>query len=210
MRGADWLAERDGLELHTVTFDPEVLQVCPGANADCRALAVRLQISSPVMPPQTVEISLKAPISAKFLLDGATEASEGCPVSIESQRIIRQDGSDHDTGRLLTEVLDSVHVADCHSARSPNAIKAPAHFCEQVFVTSRDGTRVPLTIASFARLSGAPGPCLLTVYGAYGMSLELGFEPERESLLWRGWSFACAVPTCLDTHNQTESVKQKV
>jgi len=35
-------------------------------------------------------------------------------------------------------------------------------------------------------------PALLTVYGAYGISLETGFEPERLVLLDRGWVIAFA------------------
>jgi prolyl oligopeptidase len=51
------------------------------------------------------------------------------------------------------------------------------------FATSRDGTRVPLTVIT------APGtprdgtaPALLTAYGGYGISLVPGFDPEL--LLW--------------------------
>ena len=35
-------------------------------------------------------------------------------------------------------------------------------------------------------------PTLMTVYGAYGLCLETGFEPERLALLDRGWVIALA------------------
>ena len=35
-------------------------------------------------------------------------------------------------------------------------------------------------------------PALVTVYGAYGHCLEAAFEPERLSLLDRGWVIALA------------------
>ena len=35
-------------------------------------------------------------------------------------------------------------------------------------------------------------PALVTVYGAYGICLEASFQPERLSLLDRGWVIALA------------------
>lgn len=55
------------------------------------------------------------------------------------------------------------------------------------------GGQVPMTVVhkSGLKLDGSH-PTLVTVYGAYGECLETGFEPERLSLLDRGWVVALA------------------
>ncbi len=52
---------------------------------------------------------------------------------------------------------------------------------------------MPLTVLhKKGLLLNGSHPALLTVYGAYGISLETGFEPERLVLLDRGWVIAFA------------------
>ena len=54
-------------------------------------------------------------------------------------------------------------------------------------------SQVPLTVLHKTGLPlNGSHPALLTVYGAYGISLETGFEPERLVLLDRGWVVALA------------------
>uniref|UniRef100_V9KDK7 Prolyl endopeptidase n=1 Tax=Callorhinchus milii TaxID=7868 RepID=V9KDK7_CALMI len=58
-------------------------------------------------------------------------------------------------------------------------------------VPSEDGTLVPVTV--FQRRSPKPlreRPLLVQVYGAYGMDLNLGFEPEQMVLLEDDWVLA--------------------
>lgn len=54
--------------------------------------------------------------------------------------------------------------------------------------------QIPLTIAGNIGKSpsGNTLPCLLQVYGAYGMVLETGFNSAAQLLLDRGWTLAFA------------------
>ena len=64
---------------------------------------------------------------------------------------------------------------------------------ERVFVTSRDGAKVPVSIvyAKTTKLDGK-SPCLLYAYGSYGNSMDPYFSSTRLSLLDRGFVFAIA------------------
>ena len=70
----------------------------------------------------------------------------------------------------------------------------PAHYAaERVFATAPDGRQVPVSLVARA---GAPrdgtSPLLLYGYGAYGISMDPGFDSARLSLLDRGFRFAIA------------------
>jgi len=68
---------------------------------------------------------------------------------------------------------------------------------EYVHATAPDGTKVPISlvyrhdIRKDTKRDGT-APLLITGYGAYGESMEPGFERTRVSLLDRGWVFAIA------------------
>ena len=58
-------------------------------------------------------------------------------------------------------------------------------------VSSRDGTRIPLTIIAHKNSPrDRSSPCLAYVYGAYGKNLDVAFDVARLSLLKRGWVLA--------------------
>lgn len=64
---------------------------------------------------------------------------------------------------------------------------------ERMYVTARDGAKVPLSIVykkGFKRDGTAP--LLLYAYGSYGYSTDAGFSSSRLSLLNRGFAFAIA------------------
>jgi prolyl oligopeptidase len=62
----------------------------------------------------------------------------------------------------------------------------------RTFATSRDGTRVPISlIARRGVLDAGPAPTLLTAYGGYGLSYKAWFEPSR--LLWLERGFVLGV-----------------
>jgi oligopeptidase B len=65
--------------------------------------------------------------------------------------------------------------------------------CARLWVTARDGERVPLS-AAWRKDRGreAPGPLLLYGYGAYGYGLSAGFSSLRLSLLDRGVAYVIA------------------
>jgi oligopeptidase B len=74
----------------------------------------------------------------------------------------------------------------------PN-FKVENYVTERVFVTARDGAKVPLTIVykKGFKKSGK-NPFLLYAYGSYGYSLDPSFSSTRLSLLDRGFGFAIA------------------
>ncbi len=62
----------------------------------------------------------------------------------------------------------------------------------RTFATSRDGTRVPISlIARVGVLDAGPAPTLLTGYGGYGLSYKAWFQPGR--LLWLERGFVMGV-----------------
>jgi oligopeptidase B len=64
---------------------------------------------------------------------------------------------------------------------------------ERVWVTARDGTRIPLSIVYRADLDRSqPRPFWLYAYGSYGISMPVAFSSNRLSLLDRGFIFAIA------------------
>jgi hypothetical protein len=67
--------------------------------------------------------------------------------------------------------------------------------CTREQAVSMDGTIVPITLAHRRGLQlDGSHPCLLTGYGAYGLCIDAGYKPERQSLLDRG----CAPASYLD------------
>jgi oligopeptidase B len=64
---------------------------------------------------------------------------------------------------------------------------------ERIFATAVDGTRVPISVAYKKSIGmDASNPALLHGYGAYGSNLDAEFNPNRLSLLERGFVFAIA------------------
>jgi prolyl oligopeptidase len=64
---------------------------------------------------------------------------------------------------------------------------------EEVFATSYDGTRIPLSLIHRKGLAlDGSHPTILAGYGAYGIVLEPGFSPTRMAWLERGGIYAVA------------------
>lgn len=64
---------------------------------------------------------------------------------------------------------------------------------DRIFVTARDGTRVPVSLV-YRKDTGIDGtsPLLLYAYGSYGATMDAAFSPSRLSLLNRGFVYAIA------------------
>lgn len=65
---------------------------------------------------------------------------------------------------------------------------------DRVFATSKDGTKVPVSVV-YRRdlvLKDGTAPCLLNGYGAYGDPNDAEFVPERLTILDRGFIYAIA------------------
>jgi len=74
-----------------------------------------------------------------------------------------------------------------------SSIDTSAFEVHEVFATSWDGTRIPLSIMHKKGLSlDGSHPTILNGYGAYGLSLEPGLSPTRLAWLERGGVFAVA------------------
>ncbi len=66
---------------------------------------------------------------------------------------------------------------------------------ERLHATASDGTRIPISLVRLCRRSPGPistSPLLLYAYGSYGISIPVGFNSNRLSLLDRGVTFAIA------------------
>jgi oligopeptidase B len=75
----------------------------------------------------------------------------------------------------------------------PSGHDPAAYVMERLHASAPDGARVPLSIV-YKKGLGKDGhnPALLTGYGAYGISSEPEFNPNRFSLIDRGFVFAIA------------------
>lgn len=64
---------------------------------------------------------------------------------------------------------------------------------ERIFVTARDGARVPVSLV-YRKDTGIDGtaPLLQYAYGSYGATMDAAFSPSRLSLLDRGFVYAIA------------------
>lgn len=63
---------------------------------------------------------------------------------------------------------------------------------ERVWVTARDGKKVPVSLVKRADAAAGPASLLLYGYGSYGASMDPHFSAARLSLLDRGFSYAIA------------------
>ena len=63
---------------------------------------------------------------------------------------------------------------------------------ERLWVTARDGVQVPVSLVYSKALFNHKNPLLIYAYGAYGYSLDIGFNSENLSLLDRGFVYAVA------------------
>jgi oligopeptidase B len=70
----------------------------------------------------------------------------------------------------------------------------PSHYAtERLWATARDGVRVPISLVYRKDLRRQGGnPVLLYGYGSYGLSSDASFDPDRLTLLDRGFVFAIA------------------
>src|ERR1039458_4701500 len=76
---------------------------------------------------------------------------------------------------------------------TPSSVDFSQMEAEEVFATSYEGTRVPLSILHKKGLTlDGSHPTILTGYGAYGLSLEPGFSPTALAWLERGNVLAIA------------------
>ena len=63
---------------------------------------------------------------------------------------------------------------------------------ERVWVTARDGVKVPVSLVYRKALFDHKNPILIYAYGSYGHSLDIGFSSANLSLLDRGFVYAVA------------------
>ncbi len=63
---------------------------------------------------------------------------------------------------------------------------------ERVWVTARDGIKVPVSLVYRKELFNHQNPILIYAYGSYGHSLDIGFSSSNLSLLDRGFVYAVA------------------
>jgi len=64
---------------------------------------------------------------------------------------------------------------------------------ERLFATTKDGTKVPISIVyKKGFVKDGKAPLLLYAYGSYGISMDAAFNSSRLSLLNRGFAFAIA------------------
>ena len=63
---------------------------------------------------------------------------------------------------------------------------------ERVWVTARDGVKVPVSLVYHKALFDHNNPLLIYAYGSYGYSMDIGFSSANLSLLDRGFVYAVA------------------
>ncbi len=154
----------DASQAVAAPLPPWALHVEPGANANFGATALRVNLSSPVRPDAAFDWAFGGGGGA--LAPAARAPALGGDLA----------AADFSCERLMVPIAGADEDAlggDGSSSRG-----APAAF-PLTLVRRRD-----------AAATGAAGPCLVVVYGAYGVPLDADFLPERLPLLVRGWSLA--------------------
>ena len=109
-----------------------------------------------------------------------------------------QAGSREGRLRFATASLVSPRVEHEVEPKGEDLVVQPAisagYAEERLWFTARDGAQVPVTLAYRKGQAPLPGqaarPLLVSVYGAYGVSADLGHDPKRLSLLDRGLVYA--------------------
>jgi oligopeptidase B len=103
----------------------------------------------------------------------------------------------------LTSLVRPQATIDLHFKRGTQSLRkqrqvpgydASLYATERLWAPSRDGKRIPVTLAwrrDMARPDGS-APALVYGYGSYGYSVDPVFNPNRVSLLDRGFVFAIA------------------
>ena len=92
--------------------------------------------------------------------------------------------------RQLEVDLSDLRVTTLNQARLP--VDTSDFVTEQVFFSSREGTRVPMFILRKRGHPGGPRPTWLYGYGGFSISLTPWFKPERLAWLEQGGVFVVA------------------
>ncbi|KAI3438624.1 hypothetical protein D9Q98_001046 [Chlorella vulgaris] len=182
-----------GIPAESLTLAPLplwALSVAAGANAEFRADRLRLLLSSPVHPEAAFDWDL---VNQRLLPRPQPDAQQ--------QRLQQQAPRQHQARKATRGAKEGPDAALAAQRPLPDDFgldveSAAGEFCwRQDWVTSSDGTAVPLTVVHTTGLAlppAVPRPCLLVVYGAYGHCLPTDYLPERIPLLRRGWVLALA------------------
>lgn len=128
---------------------------------------------------------------------GVGSVEPGVNADPEARRIRFTFRSPLEPGATYDLQLDTGEVQLVSRREWAHGLDPDAFVCERIEYPARDGEMVPLTVARpkwdySGGSAGAPRPCLLHVYGAYGTCLVPDFRPEHALLLRRGWTLAWA------------------
>ena len=88
-----------------------------------------------------------------------------------------------------TELLKQSEVMELPDG---TAFNSEDYQSERVWVTARDGIKVPVSVVYHKEHFNHNNPLLVYAYGSYGYSLDIGFSSANLSLLDRGFVYAVA------------------
>jgi oligopeptidase B len=153
----------DASQAVAAPLPPWALHLEPGANANFGAAALRVNLSSPVRPDAAFDWAFGGGGGALAAAGRAPGLGGGLTAA------------DFSCERLMVPIAGA---EDALGGDGSSSHRAPPAF-PLTLVRRRD-----------AAATGVAGPCLVVVYGAYGVPLDADFLPERLPLLARGWSLA--------------------
>ena len=88
--------------------------------------------------------------------------------------------------------LDSGEITLLKQSQVMGEFNSEDYQSERVWISARDGVRVPVSLVYKKALFNHQNPLLLYAYGSYGHSLDIGFSSANLSLLERGFVYAVA------------------
>lgn len=88
--------------------------------------------------------------------------------------------------------LDSGETLLLKQSKVMGEFESSEYKSERVWVTARDGIKVPVSLVYKTALFNQQNPLLVYAYGSYGHSLDIGFCSSNLSLLDRGFVYAVA------------------
>ena len=88
--------------------------------------------------------------------------------------------------------LESGEIIQLKQSLVMGDFDSEAYQSERVWITSRDGVQIPVSLVYKSQLFNHQNPLLIYAYGSYGHSLDIGFSSANLSLLDRGFVYAVA------------------
>jgi len=184
-------------DLKKLCLPPWALSLEPGVNPDPASTELLLCASSPIHPHHWLRFDLSNPTGVPDLLrvDGRCQCAEFCCAGEPQPSGDVDNPSPPAVGSAAGHQLDPGNSGN-EACTWENGAGSGLQ-CSRILVDTSDNhsgsCRLPVTVMHRQDLAlDGTAPLLMSMYGAYGISMETDFCSHRLPLLERGWVIALA------------------